>query len=270
MQDEAEELGIELIIVDSENRVEKQAADIEDLLVRDVDLMFIAPWDADAIIPSIEKVNEADIPVMTLDRGSNGGEILSHAAIDQYCFGYRIIDYMAELMGEEGKLLVVSGSAGMTPIVWNEAGVAAALEKYPDIEFLGSYYTDWDVSKALSITEDMLTAHPDIAGIYSTWDIMTPGVVQALRERDLAGEVIVAGGGYYEEVQPMIEAGEVHADVFVDTYNGARVSLKAAYEYLVNGVEPDPWTAWPGIFYTYDGQEYEVQCPVEGMPATLP
>jgi len=266
MKATAEELGIELIVLDSENKVEKQAADMEDLILRNVDMIIVSPWDADAIIPSIEKANEAGIPVMTLDRGTNGGEIISHAAIDNYCFAYRTVELLAELMGGEGKLLYVSGSPGMTPVVWNEAGLRAALENYPDIELIGGgpYFTDWDAGKALAVTEDALTAHPDLDAIYCTWDLMTPGAVQALRARDLAGKVFVAGGGAYEDVQPMIEAGEVHFDVEVNTYRGGEISLKAAYDYLVNGIQPTKWTAWPLVMHTSEGETYDLDCPIPG------
>lgn len=266
MQDTAEELGIELIVLDSENKVEKQAADMEDLILRGVDMIMVSPWDADAIVPSIEKANEAGIPVMTLDRGANGGEIISHAALDNYCMAYRTVEELAELTGGKGKFLYISGSPGMSPCVWNEAGFRAALEKYPDIELIGDgpYFSDWDAGKALSITEDALTAHPDIVAIYSLWDLMTPGVVQALRERDLAGKVFVAGGGWHEDVIPMFEAGEVHLEVVVDTYKGGEVSLRAAYDYLVNGVQPAKWTAWPLLRRTWKGEEYELECPIPG------
>src|SRR5690554_2558907 len=84
LQDEAKELGIELILLDSQNDPAKQASDMEDLIVMGVDLILVAPMDADAIVPSIIKANTANIPVMTMDRGANGGEVLSHSAVDNY------------------------------------------------------------------------------------------------------------------------------------------------------------------------------------------
>lgn len=263
LKDEAKELGIELVLVDSQNSPEKQTADMEDLIAQGVDLILVAPMDADAIVPSVEKANEAGIPVVTIDRGSNGGEILSHSAIDNYCFAYRGIEYASGLLGGEGKLLVLEGTAGMTVVNWNMDGANAAVED-TGLELVAMLHADWDTAMALSITEDILTMHPDLAAIYCGYDSMTQGAVQALKARGLAGEVIVTGGGYTEESKAMLEAGEMHGDIEFQNYQGARNTLKAAYEYLVNGVQPPSWTSWPLIMHTYDGQEYEVDCPVKG------
>jgi ribose transport system substrate-binding protein len=264
LQDEAEELGIQLVLVDSQNDPAKQAGDMEDLIAQEVDLILVAPMDADAIVPSVEKANEAGIPVMTIDRGSNGGEILSHSAIDNYCFAYRGIEYAATLLnGGNKKILVLEGTPGMTVVNWNMDGANAAIEEF-GFELAAMLHADWDTAKALAITEDVLTNHPDLGAIYCGYDSMTQGAVQALKAQGLAGDVIVTGGGYTEESKAMLEAGEMHGDIEFKNYDGARKTLKAAYEYLVNGVEPPAWTAWPLVMHTSDGQEYEVECPIEG------
>lgn len=262
--DEAKDLGVILLLIDSENKPEKQAADMEDLITLKVDLILVAPFDADAIVPSVLKANEAGIPVMTIDRGSNGGEILSHSALDNYCFAYRGIEYASSLLKEPGgKILVLEGTAGMTVVNWNTQGAEKAIGDF-GLESVGILNADWDTAKGLAITEDTLTNHPDLAIVYCGYDSMCQGAVQALRARGLAGKVIVVGGGYTEESIAALASGEMRGDLEFKNYEGARKTLRAAYDYLVNGTQPSTWTAWPLVMHTFDGKEYEIECPIEG------
>lgn len=81
-EDKAEELGVELIVLDSQDDPSKELANMEDLITKNVDLIIVNPTDSDAIVNSIIAANEAGIPVITVDRASNGGEVLAHVASD--------------------------------------------------------------------------------------------------------------------------------------------------------------------------------------------
>lgn len=262
--DEAKELGIELLLVDSENKVDKQAADMEDIISQGVDLILVAAMDADAIVPSIEQANAAGIPVMTIDRGANGGEVLSHSALDNYCFAYRGIEYASSLVDKQNpKILVLEGTAGMSVVTWNSEGAEKAIQDF-GLESVGILNADWDTALGLSITEDTLTTHPDLDIVYCGYDGMCVGALQALRARDLAGDVIIVSGGYEEGAQNALAEGVWHGELQFMNYEGARVTLQAAYDYLVNGIEPSSWTAWPLVLHTSDGQLLDVDCPIEG------
>ncbi|HSR29655.1 MAG TPA: substrate-binding domain-containing protein, partial [Anaerolineae bacterium] len=74
--------GVELVVVDAQDDSAREATNIEDLIQKEVDLLLVNPTDADAIVPSIEKANEAGIPVFTIDRAAAGGDIVSHISSD--------------------------------------------------------------------------------------------------------------------------------------------------------------------------------------------
>ncbi|HSG17799.1 MAG TPA: substrate-binding domain-containing protein, partial [Anaerolineae bacterium] len=81
-QEAADAAGSELIVVDAQDDPAQEATNMEDLIQRGVDAIMVNPTDADAIVPSIQKANDAGIPVFTIDRGAAGGDVVAHIASD--------------------------------------------------------------------------------------------------------------------------------------------------------------------------------------------
>ena len=73
----AKELGHELIVLDSQNDPSKELGNVEDLLIRGVDVLLINPTDSDAVASSVRAANRSKIPVVTLDRAANKGKVVS-------------------------------------------------------------------------------------------------------------------------------------------------------------------------------------------------
>ena len=73
----AKELGVEIIVLDSQDDPAKEISNMEDLITKGVDLILVNPTDSEAVVNSVRAANDAKIPVITLDRASNGGEVLS-------------------------------------------------------------------------------------------------------------------------------------------------------------------------------------------------
>ena len=83
----AEEEGIELVVADAQDDSSKQINDIEDLLQQGIDLLLVNPTDDEAVVAGIEAANEEGIPVVTVDRSANGGEVVAHIASDNVAGG---------------------------------------------------------------------------------------------------------------------------------------------------------------------------------------
>ncbi|HID50992.1 MAG TPA: D-ribose ABC transporter substrate-binding protein, partial [Anaerolineae bacterium] len=86
-QEAADAAGVELVVVDAQDDSAQEATNIEDLISQGVGAILVNPTDADAIVPSIQKANQAGIPVFTIDRGAAGGEVVSHIASDNVAGG---------------------------------------------------------------------------------------------------------------------------------------------------------------------------------------
>ena len=102
----ANELGYELIVLDSQNDPSKELGNVEDLLVKGVDVLLINPTDSDAVVSSVRAANRSKIPVVTLDRAANGGKVVSHVASDNVLGGEVAGNYIVEKLG--GKVVGIA------------------------------------------------------------------------------------------------------------------------------------------------------------------
>ncbi|CAG0911756.1 unnamed protein product, partial [Cyprideis torosa] len=125
--EKAKELGVELIVLDSQNDPTKELANIEDLTVRGVQAILVNPTDSDAVSNGIKMINRARIPVVTLDRGATHGDVASHIASDNVVGGKMAGDFMAEKIGKGGKVIQLEGIAGTSAARDRGQGFAEAV-----------------------------------------------------------------------------------------------------------------------------------------------
>jgi ribose transport system substrate-binding protein len=258
----ADELGVNLIHVENGNDPVKQASDIEDLLAQEIDALLVTAANADAVGPSIEQAAEQGVPVFTIDNAANSDQVLNHSGNDLYCIGFRSMEELAGQIGGSGKILHINGIPGMALVNWNDDGVQAFLAENPGVELVMTGYADWDPAKALSITEDILTTHPDLAGIYVISEVMTGGVVQALAAQGLTDQIKVMSGGFAPESQEWLTNNEISGTFEWSSYTGAQEQMQRIYDYLANGEEPPPFSAWPVTAHPAEGDTFQLDCPI--------
>jgi ribose transport system substrate-binding protein len=90
---------VKLIVVDAQDDSAKMTAGIEDLINKKVSALLINPTDSDAVVPAIQKANEAGIPVFTVDRGANGGTVVSHIASGNVSGGKMAAEFLCTALG---------------------------------------------------------------------------------------------------------------------------------------------------------------------------
>ena len=109
VQKAADEHGIELYITDAQDDPTIQMKDVENLITKKPDAIIIDTCDSDAIVSSIEACNEAGIPVFTMDREANGGEVISHIGYDAIKSGRMAGQYLVDTLGGKGKIVEIQG-----------------------------------------------------------------------------------------------------------------------------------------------------------------
>jgi ribose transport system substrate-binding protein len=239
-----EAAGGKVIIVDSQNKIAKQVADIEDLLTQDIDFLIVNPVDEAGIVPAIEAANKAGVPVITIDRAAGGGEVAVHVGFDNYKAGFEAGEYCAAQMGNKGDVAQLEGQAGTSVARERAQGFNDAIAKYADMQVVFDKPTDWDTTKAMAATEDMLSANPDVQCIWSHADAIILGAVQALEKAGKLDQVITIGMGMYGGGPEAIQAGKLTASwelyasqlgqiagqAVVDLHNGKQVEKMISTE----------------------------------------
>lgn len=209
---EAKAKGADIIVVDAQNDSAKQVSDIEDLIQKGIDVLLVNPTDSSAVTAAIESANSANIPVITVDRSAEGGDVVAHIASDNVAGGKMAGDFILEKLGKKGKVVELEGIAGSSAARERGEGFHKSIDPVSDIKVVAKQAADFDRAKGLSVMENILQANKDIKAVFAHNDEMALGAVEALEAAGLK-DVIVVGFDANEDAVKAVEAGTMAATV---------------------------------------------------------
>jgi len=214
MQKRADEFGYKLIVMDSNFDLNKQLGQIDDFIVQEVDAVIISPAATGGLEPSIKKLAQAKIPVVTnnIKINSNDPIIISQIGTDNYGGGYLAGEYAAEkVLNKKGKVCVIT-YAEIQETLDRERGFKDAVSKYQDIEVLDTQNYAGSAEKAQQLTQDMLVKFPEIDLIFTVGD---PAVIGGIAAVKAAGRNVkfIGFDGNPEAIEAIKEGGMWIADV---------------------------------------------------------
>ncbi|EMT6929045.1 ribose ABC transporter substrate-binding protein RbsB [Escherichia coli] len=189
-QKEADKLGYNLVVLDSQNNPAK----VQDLTVRGTKILLINPTDSDAVGNAVKMANQANIPVITLDRQATKGEVVSHIASDNVLGGKIAGDYIAKKAGEGAKVIELQGIAGTSAARERGEGFQQAVAAHK-FNVLASQPADFDRTKGLNVMQNLLTAHPDVQAVFAQNDEMALGALRALQTAGKSDVMVVGFDG---------------------------------------------------------------------------
>ncbi len=231
-QKAADAAGVKLIVVDAQDDSAKMTAGIEDLITKKVDAILINPTDSDAVVPAIQKANEAKIPVFTVDRGANGGEVVAHVASDNVAGGQMAAEFLCKTIGGKGNVVELQGIAGTSAARDRGQGfndyMAASCKDAP---IVAQQTANFNRDEGLSVFENILQAQPEIAGVFAHNDEMILGAVQAAEAAGRTGIVFVGFDAVDDAVQA-VKDGKLAATVAQQPAEIGRLGVEAAVKVL--------------------------------------
>ncbi len=180
-----EELGVDVIFnAGNDADSAKQISMINDMIVAGVDGMAIASNDANAVVPVIEKAQEAGIDVITWDSDAfDSTRSWYVVAEDDVNLAEAYVEQMAQEIGGAGKIVfMISQFGAQNQIVKVDAGKAYLAENYPDIEVVDVLASNEEQSKAFENAQNSISSHPDLAGIVSFAGAESPAAGEAIQE----------------------------------------------------------------------------------------
>lgn len=226
---ETSENNIELIILDSQNDSAKELANMEDLLTQGVDLILINPTDSDAVGGAIEMANQKQIPVITLDRGANAGEVVAHIASDNIAGGILAGEFIAEKIGDSGKVVELQGIAGTSAARDRGKGFNDAIAT-TKIEVVAQQVANFDRTEGLNVMENILQAQPEINAVFAHNDEMALGALQAIEATDR--EIIVVGFDATDDALQAVKDKRMAATVAQQPDLIGRLGVKTALQVI--------------------------------------
>lgn len=233
----AGELGYELLVLDSQNDPAKELANVEDVLNKDIALLMINPTDSDAVRSAIRAANRAEVPVVTLDRGANGGDVVSHVASDNVQGGTMAGDLIIEKLGGSGKVVELQGVPGTSAARDRGEGFNKAVDAASGVEVVASQAADFDRTKGLNVMENILQAQSEIDAVFAHNDEMALGAIKAVEAS--GRDIIVVGFDGTGDAVTAVNEGSMLATVAQQAAKIGSIGIETADAVLKGGEVPE-------------------------------
>jgi len=170
-----------------------QIAILEDYINKRVDAIVLAACDTKALIPVVEKAHRKGIKIITIDSGLDLPVPISFIATDNVTAAKKAAHVPGELVNRQGKVACIPLVPGAATSIMREEGSKQGLKDFPKIKRIAVQYSQSDMATAMNVMENILTAHPDLNGVFTANEAGTIGAVQALVSRNKTEQVKVMG-----------------------------------------------------------------------------
>ncbi|MFN8829664.1 MAG: substrate-binding domain-containing protein [Labrys sp. (in: a-proteobacteria)] len=250
-----EAAGNKYISTDAQGSAQKQAADIEGLISQKVDVILVVAFDSDAILPSIQKINDAGLKAIAYDVQFEDPNAL-YVTFDNVGVGRLMAKTMLEKGKSEGNFAFIKGDKGDPNATFLFNGIMEVLKPNMDagkIKNVCETFTDgWKPDNAQKNMEQCLTSQNNkVDAVISQNDGMAGGVVAALTAQGLAGSVPVTGQDGDKAALNRVATGTQLVSVWKDSRALGKVAGEAANA-LAAGTAMD---ALPGVAKFKDGKK---------------
>jgi ribose transport system substrate-binding protein len=210
-QQAAKKEGAKLIIADAQDDAATQQDDVQNFVTQQVDAILINPVDSEAVVPAVQAANQANIPVIALDRGASGGKLETLIASDNVEGGRMAAKELIQLVGS-GPVAQLEGTPGTSPTRDRGQGFEEVINAQDAVQLVSSQTANFLRTEGLNVTENILQSNPGIKGIFAQNDEMAMGAVRALGGR-ARSEVKIVGFDGIEDALKAIQAGKMNATI---------------------------------------------------------
>ncbi len=193
----------------------------------------VVPTDTKALIAPMRQLAGMGTKVVTVDQTvSDPSFVQTQIVTDNEQGGKLAADAMNALLGGKGKVLVITQPPGSAAQDARTAGFEEELKKFPGLQLLGPQYQSDDPQRAAEIVTSTLSAHPDLAGLFSTNDQGAIGALTGLRQAGATGKVkVVAYDAATAEVNAL-RNGSISALIAQNPRQEGEVAMEAAAKLL--------------------------------------
>jgi ribose transport system substrate-binding protein len=230
----AEDCGVTITFEgpETEAMVDKQLEMLQTALDKGPDALAFAALDSKAAVPLLERADEEGIPVVGFDSGVDSDIPVATAATDNVAAAAKAADMMAELIGGEGQVAVIAHDQTSRTGIDRVDGFKNQIEaEYPDIEIVDIQYGGGDQLKSTDLAKAVILAHPDLKGFFGANEGSIIGVLNAVTELQMEGDLVVIG--YDSGIQQMdairsgAEAGAITQDPIGIGYKAVEAAVMA-------------------------------------------
>jgi ribose transport system substrate-binding protein len=250
----AKQMDVELVhfVPTKPDNMPEQMSQIEDVIVRKPSAAVFIPVNSTAMVPGVEKLNAAGIPVVNLTDRADGGQFVTFMGCDDEKIAADTARHLFHKMNGVGNVVIIEGVSGSSNNQKRMAGFKTALAEFPNIKLLASQPGEFQRTVALNVTENLLQAHRQIDAILAANDSMAMGVIEALDAANRKALVIGLNGT--KEAIDAIKAGKLLATGDCDGFLQGCMGVIAAVRHIRQMPVP-PEVIFP--IKVFDNTNYE-------------
>ena len=254
----AREFGFNVIYADAGWNAATQISQVEDFILRGVDMIAICSADARSIESAIPRIRAANIPVIaftnsigTLPSGEFPG-LVTYVGQNEVHTGEIVGQHARTLLGAGGgRVVMIEGVPGTSPQINRRAGFLSAISAQPNIEVIFTATSEWDRERAIRITEDLIASNRQFDLVFAQDAGSGIGASMALTEAGLRNRVhVVAIDGSIEAMQA-VRTGVIDSTTWMSAKEEGYRTMEAAHKYF-NGESVPSVTQIRQILITRD------------------
>lgn len=212
----AAELGDEVEVIwngPATAEASAQVQIIQDMISAQVDVIAIAANDPAAVAPALQQAEDAGIRVMSWDGDADVRELFVQL-IDPNAFGAELADQMAEQVGENADVAIITSTlTAPNQAAWTKGIEAQIAAKHPGLNIVTTTESGEDQALANTQAKDIINAYPNVKGIFAITTAALPGAAQAVESLGLSGQIAVVGNSTPNAIREYIDSGVLKSAV---------------------------------------------------------
>jgi ribose transport system substrate-binding protein len=253
----ARQLGAKVIqyVPTKPDSIPEQMSQVEDVIVKKPDAIVFTPVDYKALIPSVEKMNAAGIPVVNVTDHMAGGKLVSYVGIDDYKVGLATGQALVTALGGKGNVVIIEGVKGSLSNQDRTRGLTDAIKAAPNMKLLATQPGNFQRLNALQVMENMMQSFPQIDGVLAANDAMATGAIEALEAANR--KAIVVGINGTKEAVDAVKAGKLLASGQADPFMQGCLATTIAIRHLRKQAVPTEMFLKPSVIDKSNYKEFD-------------
>lgn len=219
----------------SEKDKDQQIDLVDGFIIDQVDGICLAPIDRDAMIPVVGRAKQSGIPTLIFDSAlSDSSVTVSYVATDNSKGGRMAGEHLAKILEGKGDVILLRYQEGSESTEQREAGFLDALQNYPDINILSDEQrVSSDAEEALRVSSSLLLTYgEEVDGIFTVCEPLNKGMLEALKDRGLAGKVTFVGFDSDPHFVEAMKQGQMHGIILQDPVKMGYTAVKTLVAHL--------------------------------------
>ena len=185
----------------------EQTGLIDEVINSKPDAVVLAPFDPKLMVPAVEKLNAAGIPVTDVNERLAGGKVVSYVGTDDYQLALTTARYLIQAMGGKGNVVILEGPENLLTSIARVKAYKDAVKEAPEVKLLASKSANYARTPAIDIMKSFLRLYPQINGVLAANDPMAIGAIEALKAANR--KALVVGINASKEVLDFIKSGDL-------------------------------------------------------------